>query len=126
VWIGELAMGFLLQSEKQALLSAQRRLLPYRIILARSELASDRTIHARCTKANLPCRWTFIIAALCGITGILVTYFFVPDLTGVDLADEDAKFMEYLAENGWEGETGEDVDNNFEEEGSKYKDVKDY
>jgi hypothetical protein len=53
-------------------------------------------------------RWTFIIAALCGTTGILVTYFFVPDLTGVDLADEDAKFMEYLVESGWEGKIGED------------------
>ncbi|KZP31225.1 MFS Git1p-like glycerophosphoinositol permease [Athelia psychrophila] len=52
-------------------------------------------------------KWTFIIAALCGVTGILVTYFFVPDLTGVDLAEEDAKFMQYLADNGWEGEVGE-------------------
>jgi hypothetical protein len=29
-------------------------------------------------------------------------------MTNVDLADEDAKFMQYLAENGWEGEIGED------------------
>lgn len=29
-------------------------------------------------------------------------------MTGVDLADEDAKFMAYLVENGWEGEVGED------------------
>lgn len=68
------------------------------------------------------CRWTFIVAALCGITGILVTYFFVPDMTGIDLADEDAKFMKYLAENGWEGEVGEEDDKNLivnrhEEEG---------
>ncbi|PPQ85889.1 hypothetical protein CVT25_015831 [Psilocybe cyanescens] len=46
-------------------------------------------------------KWTFIIAAICGTSGILVTYFFVPDMTGVDLADEDRKFMEYLTENGW-------------------------
>ena len=45
-----------------------------------------------------------------GVTGILVTYFFVPDMTGVDLADEDAKFMQYLASNGWEGVVGEDDD----------------
>ncbi|KDQ63656.1 hypothetical protein JAAARDRAFT_386367 [Jaapia argillacea MUCL 33604] len=57
---------------------------------------------------NLGKRWTFIIAAICGVTGVLVTYFFVPDMTGVDLADEDIKFMKYLAENGWEGEVGED------------------
>jgi hypothetical protein len=31
-------------------------------------------------------------------------------MTGVDLADEDAKFMQYLADNGWEGEVGEDDD----------------
>jgi len=53
-------------------------------------------------------RWTFIVAAICGVTGVLVTYFFVPDMTGVDLADEDAKFMQYLNENGWEGQVGED------------------
>lgn len=45
--------------------------------------------------------------AICGTTGILVTYFFVPDMTGVDFADEDRKFMEYLAENGWRGTVGE-------------------
>jgi len=55
-------------------------------------------------------RWTFIIAAICGIAGILVTYFFVPDMTGVDLAEEDARFMEYLESNGWEGAVGEDED----------------
>ncbi|KAF8807506.1 MFS Git1p-related glycerophosphoinositol permease [Phlegmacium glaucopus] len=59
---------------------------------------------------NLGKKWTFIIAAICGVTGILVTYFFVPDMTGVDLAEEDAKFMEYLEENGWSGLVGEDVD----------------
>lgn len=55
-------------------------------------------------------RWTFIIAAICGVTGILITYFFVPDMTGVDLADEDAAFLQYLTDNGWEGEVGEDDD----------------
>lgn len=43
-------------------------------------------------------------------------------MTGIDLADEDAKFMKYLAENGWEGEVGEEDDKNLivnrhEEEG---------
>ena len=42
--------------------------------------------------------------------GVLLTYFFVRDMTGVDLADEDARFMEYLERNGWEGEVGEDED----------------
>jgi hypothetical protein len=35
-----------------------------------------------------------------------VTYFFVPDMTGVDLAEEDARFMEYLERSGWKGEVG--------------------
>ncbi|KAL1951681.1 hypothetical protein VTO73DRAFT_830 [Trametes versicolor] len=59
-------------------------------------------------QTNLGKKWTFIIAAICGVTGILVTYFFVPDMTGVDLADEDEKFLQYLADNGWEGEVGDD------------------
>ncbi|KAI0652195.1 MFS Git1p-like glycerophosphoinositol permease [Trametes meyenii] len=59
---------------------------------------------------NLGKKWTFIIAAICGVTGILVTYFFVPDMTGVDLADEDEKFLKYLADNGWQGEVGDDED----------------
>ena len=29
-------------------------------------------------------------------------------MTGVDLADEDAAFLQYLADNGWTGEVGED------------------
>jgi len=29
-------------------------------------------------------------------------------MTGKDLADEDANFMLYLAENGWEGHVGEE------------------
>jgi hypothetical protein len=28
-------------------------------------------------------------------------------MTGIDLADEDVKFLSYLKENGWEGEVGE-------------------
>ncbi|KAL1726879.1 major facilitator superfamily domain-containing protein [Schizophyllum commune] len=56
---------------------------------------------------NLGKKWTFIIAAICGVTGILVTFFFVPDMTGVDLGDEDAAFVQYLNEQGWNGEVGE-------------------
>ena len=44
------------------------------------------------------------------MTGILVTYFFVPDMTGVDFVEEDARFMAYLADCGWQGEIGEDDD----------------
>ena len=37
---------------------------------------------------------------------MLVTYFFVPDMTGIDLADEDAAWLRYLLDNGWEGDVG--------------------
>jgi hypothetical protein len=53
-------------------------------------------------------RWTFIIAAICGVAGILVTWFFVPNITGDDLADSDEKFRLYLVSKGWDGEMGED------------------
>jgi MFS family permease len=53
-------------------------------------------------------RWTFIIAAICGVVGILVTYFFVEDLTGEDLSERDKRFRGYLVEHGWDGEMGED------------------
>jgi len=78
-------------------------------------------------------RWTFIIAgkfccsgvcntdiffaAICGILGVALTYFFVPDMTGVDLADEDAKFFAYLRENGWKGPEDSKMDE--KEAGSK-------
>lgn len=56
---------------------------------------------------NLGKKWTFIIAAICGVAGVLVTYFFVPDLTGEDLAKRDEVFRSYLVEHGWDGVMGE-------------------
>lgn len=52
-------------------------------------------------------KWTFIIAAICGVVGILVTYFFVPDLTGEDLRLRDEKFRAYLVAQGWDEPMGE-------------------
>ena len=57
---------------------------------------------------NLGKRWTFIIAAICGLSGMAVTYFFVPNLTGDDLAIEDERFRSYLVHHGWHGTMGED------------------
>jgi hypothetical protein len=37
-----------------------------------------------------------------------VTYFFVPDLKGDDLAQEDERFRAFLVSKGWQGEMGED------------------
>ncbi|PAV22202.1 MFS Git1p-like glycerophosphoinositol permease [Pyrrhoderma noxium] len=70
---------------------------------------------------NLGKKWTFIIAAICGVSGILVTYFFVPDMTGVDLADEDAAFLKFLFDNGWEGEIGEDDGRALVTNGNNYE-----
>lgn len=53
-------------------------------------------------------RWTFIIAAICGVCGILVTYFFVPNISGDDLAEGDERFRQYLVEHGWVGAMGEE------------------
>jgi aminopeptidase C len=39
-------------------------------------------------------------------------------MTGIDLADEDTKFMKYLVENGWHGEVGEDDDRHLVTKGS--------
>lgn len=58
-------------------------------------------------QTHLGKKWTFIIAAICGVVGILVTYFFIEDVSGEDLTIRDARFRAYLAENGWEGEMGE-------------------
>lgn len=51
--------------------------------------------------------WTFIIAAICGVVGVLVTHFFVPNLSGEDLRVRDEKFRAYLVANGWDGAMGE-------------------
>lgn len=53
-------------------------------------------------------KWTFIIAAICGVVGILVTWVFVPNVTGDDLKNSDEKFREFLVANGWNGSMGED------------------
>lgn len=66
---------------------------------------------------NLGKRWTFIIAAVCGLAGILVTWIFVPNLQGEDLAVEDEKFRAYLVAHGWVGEMGEEDLKAFAEQG---------
>ncbi|RYC56466.1 hypothetical protein CHU98_g9745 [Xylaria longipes] len=59
-------------------------------------------------QGDLGKRWTFLIAAIAGVSGILVTWFFVPNISGEDLQKADEKFREYLVANGWEGTMGED------------------
>lgn len=52
-------------------------------------------------QTHLGQKWTFIIAAICGLAGVLVAFFFVPHLNDSDLMEEDVKFINYLRENGW-------------------------
>ena len=52
---------------------------------------------------------------LCAPAGLaifsaLVTFFFIRPLSHDGMADEDRKFMRYLAEHGWEGDVGEEGD----------------
>lgn len=53
-------------------------------------------------------KWTFIVAAICGLVGVLVAYFFVPHLKEDDLLKEDIKFKNYLRANGWTGLFGDE------------------
>jgi hypothetical protein len=39
---------------------------------------------------------------------VIVTYVFIPNLKGEDLAEEDEKFRAYLVSKGWVGEMGEE------------------
>ncbi|GAA5965874.1 hypothetical protein JCM21900_004934 [Sporobolomyces salmonicolor] len=59
-------------------------------------------------KTHLGQRYTFIIAACCGLAGMLVTYFFIRNDLGSDLAEEDARFAAYLQSKGWSGQIGAD------------------
>ena len=47
------------------------------------------------------------MAAICGVVGVLVTWFFVRDLDGGDLAKEDERFRAFLVSKGWIGDMGE-------------------
>ena len=49
---------------------------------------------------------------------MFLTYAFVPDKTGIDLAVEDEQFFGYLAESGWDGDIGE-VEDSFPFEGTQ-------
>ncbi|BGP42721.1 Plasma membrane permease, mediates uptake of glycerophosphoinositol and glycerophosphocholine [Rhodotorula kratochvilovae] len=51
-------------------------------------------------------RWTFIVAAIVGILGIIVAFFFIRNDLDGDLADEDARFAAYLKSQGWDGTIG--------------------
>jgi MFS family permease len=59
-------------------------------------------------QTNLGQRWTFIIAAIIGLCGITITYFFVPHLRDGDLAEEDNRSAAYLRAQGWDGNIGEE------------------
>ncbi|ANB15485.1 Git1p [Sugiyamaella lignohabitans] len=59
-------------------------------------------------QTNLGQKWTFIIAAIIGLCGIVIVYFFIPHLNDEDLGAEDRRFAAYLRSQGWDGQIGED------------------
>ncbi|GAC93404.1 potential glycerophosphoinositol permease [Pseudozyma hubeiensis SY62] len=56
---------------------------------------------------NLGKRWVFIISAILGVIGIVLVYFCIPEPTKFDLAEEDRAWLQYLVDNGWQGEIGD-------------------
>ncbi|KAE8209042.1 hypothetical protein CF327_g6929 [Tilletia walkeri] len=52
-------------------------------------------------------KWTFIIAAIVGVLGIIIAHFFVVDTTKLDLEAEDEAWRQYLLANGWNHEMGD-------------------
>ncbi|SCU81964.1 LANO_0B04698g1_1 [Lachancea nothofagi CBS 11611] len=61
-------------------------------------------------KDHLGIRWVFIIAAICGLAGILATWLLIPHSREDDLMEQDIKFHNFLINHGWTGTMGMDVD----------------
>ncbi|KAI5960070.1 GIT1 [Candida pseudojiufengensis] len=59
-------------------------------------------------------RYTFIIAACCGVVGVILTYILIPNLKVDDLLEEDVKFKNYLRDSGYKGHFG--LEENDDEE----------
>ncbi|ODQ79769.1 hypothetical protein BABINDRAFT_161469 [Babjeviella inositovora NRRL Y-12698] len=59
-------------------------------------------------------KWTFIIAAIVGLMGVLLAFFCIPHLDDDDLMMEDIRFQNYLIENGWKGSFGTREDDSTE------------
>ncbi|EJD41535.1 MFS Git1p-related glycerophosphoinositol permease [Auricularia subglabra TFB-10046 SS5] len=108
------SFGNLGPGDMLGLVSSESYATPVRGTCYGISAAIGKTGAALGTQAFLPIqhtlgkRWTFIIAAIVGVAGIVVTWLFVPNLTGEDLANEDADFQAFLLKNGWTGEVGED------------------
>ena len=65
---------------------------------------------------NLGARWTFIIAAICGLVGVLITFFLVPHSLESDLMKQDVEFHNFLVSQGWTGKMGFDEEMDKTEE----------
>lgn len=55
---------------------------------------------------NLGENYTFIIAAICGLLGVVATMLCIPQLKDDDLMKEDIDFKNYLVDQGWSGSFG--------------------
>ncbi|KAH3661351.1 hypothetical protein OGAPHI_006758 [Ogataea philodendri] len=55
---------------------------------------------------NLGKPWTFIIAALLGLTGVIIAFICIPHIREDDLMLEDIRYFTYLRKHGWTGDFG--------------------
>ncbi|CUS23485.1 LAQU0S10e01464g1_1 [Lachancea quebecensis] len=76
-------------------------------------------------KDHLGIRWVFIIAALCGVAGIIATWVLIPHLLESDLMEQDIDFHNFLVKHGWSGTMGFDVEDNLESKISGIDEVAD-
>jgi len=75
---------------------------------------------------NLGKRWTFIISAIVGCSGILVTLLFIPNLKEEDLGFEDQVFIAYLRKHGYQGQIGDDKPDASDSDNGSVDDKKDH
>ncbi len=68
----------------------------YGISAARGKGAAVGTEVFTPIQTNRGKKWNFIVAAICGVVGVLVTYFLIPNVTGEDLAIKGEKSRAFL------------------------------
>ncbi|KAI5474595.1 MFS transporter [Pseudohyphozyma bogoriensis] len=59
-------------------------------------------------RTNVGTGWPFIMAAIVGAVGMIISFFFIRNDISGDLGEEDERFNKFLAAQGWTGERGPD------------------
>ncbi|KAG7700891.1 hypothetical protein KL951_001006 [Ogataea haglerorum] len=111
------------------LASAESYATPVRSTLYGLSAALGKTGAAVGTQAftpiqnNLGKQWTFIIAALLGLTGVVIAFLCIPHCLEDDLMLEDIRYLSYLRSHGWTGDFGaEDEIDSYEQKASSLDD----